>query len=254
MINLPSDKFRDGIYYLSPPADYKIKEDLYLKVRQKEDRIYDDDTLKLLPLILRNHPHYNEWQLRKITAAKLVKHFSKYSDLNILDAGAGNCWLSNIISEKTDNMVFAIDLNETELKQGARVFNNSKRLKFIYGSIFEDIFNQQQFDVVLFTSSIQYFPDLTKTINRVFDFLKTEGYIMIADSNFYNDEDIPSARTRTENYYQELGFPKAAENYFHHSYKELFNFKAEVVDNNSLLNKVLSLTGSTFPFIKIRRQ
>lgn len=254
MINLPADKLRDGIYYLSPPADYKIKEDLYLKVRQKEDRIYDDDTLKLLPLILRNHPHYNEWQLRKITAAKLVKNFSKYSGLNILDIGAGNCWLSNIISEKTENNVFAIDLNETELRRGARVFNNNKRLKFIYGSIFENIFDQQQFDVVLFTSSIQYFPDLIKTINRVFDFLKSEGYIIIADSNFYNDEDIAAAKMRTENYYKELGFAEAAENYYHHSYNELFKFNSEVIDNNSLLTKVLALTGSPFPFIKIKRK
>jgi hypothetical protein len=88
----------------------------------------------------------------------------------------------------------------------------------------------------------------------VFELLKTEGYIIITDSNFYNDEDIAAAKMRTENYYKELGFAEAAENYYHHSYNELFKFNFEVIDNNSLLTKVLALTGSPFPFIKIKRK
>ncbi len=255
MINLSTDCLKEGVYYLSPQGYFNSKENLYLKVRTKERRIYDDETLELLPLIKANHQHFDEWQFRKITADNLVRYFSKYSSLSILDVGAGNCWLSNLISSKTGNTVFAIDLNEFELKQGAKVFNNNKKLKIIYGDIFMDLFDKDSFDTVLFASSIQYFSDLVNTINKTFNYVRPGGSIFIADSNFYKEDKIAPAEERTKKYYDELGIPEAAKSYFHHSYKDLFNFNPEIIENRTLLNKILSGTGlkklSPFPLIKI---
>lgn len=257
MINLPADSLRDGIYYLSPPGYSGSNENLYLKVRETESRIYNDETLKLLPLIKHGHQHYNEWRLRKVTADYLVRYFSQYSSLCILDVGAGNCWLSNLLSSKTGNTVYAIDLNESELKQGLRVFYNNKNLKIIYGDILMDIFKTELFDSVLFVSSIQYFADLIKTIKKTLTFVRPGGNIFIADSNFYKEDEIAAAKERTKKYYDELGIPEAADIYFHHSYKDLFSFNPEIVENSSLLNRILSGTGlkriSPFPLIEINK-
>ncbi len=36
---------RDNVYFLGNPEEYYNKENLYLTVREKEKRIYDDSTL-----------------------------------------------------------------------------------------------------------------------------------------------------------------------------------------------------------------
>jgi SAM-dependent methyltransferase len=199
-----------------------------------------------------------EWQLRNITAQKLVKYFSSCSFLDILDIGAGNCWLSNLISSQTENSVFALDLNEYELKQGVRAFSDNKRLKFIYGDIFDNNFNEYKFDVILFSSSIQYFPDLAGIIERSLFLLNPNGKIIITDSKFYNENELLPAKERTTLYYNELGFPEAAQNYFHHSYNDLNKFKVEILRDDSLLNKIFVKAGlkriSPFPLIKIYKQ
>lgn len=258
MINLPSEKFSQGIYYLSRPDEFKEKEELYLKVREKERRIYTDNEVKILPRVKPEHQHYTEWQQRNLTAKKLIKHLSSFSSLDLLDVGSGNCWLSNIISTMTENFVYASDVNEYELKQGSGVFSGNKKLKFIYGNIFDDNFNGYKFDVILFSSSIQYFPNLPDTIDRAFFLLHPNGHIIITDSKFYNEEEVIRAKERTENYYEGMGFPEAAQNYFHHSFNDLNKFKFEISKGESSFNKFLVRTGlkmtSPFPFIKIYNQ
>ncbi len=258
MINLPSEKFSEGIYYFSNPDKFKDKEELYLNVRMNEGRIYNDKELKLLPSIERTHKHFREWQFRSMTTQYLIKFLGVYSNQIILDVGAGNCWLSNLISDATENFVFAVDLNENELKQGFRVFSDNKRLRFIYGDIFDDNFNDYKFDVILFSSSIQYFPDLKDTIERAFYLLHPDGFIIIIDSKFYLEEEVLPARDRTKIYYNELGFPEAAQNYFHHSLKDLNKFNFEILNEGSSFNKLLVKTRlkvtPPFPFIKIYNQ
>ncbi|MEO8398631.1 MAG: hypothetical protein ABI550_02325, partial [Ignavibacteriaceae bacterium] len=88
---------------------YKKKENLYLKVREKEGRIYDIETLKKLPDVHKNHRHSKEWSLRKKSAENLTKYFLQFSEEKILDLGCGNGWLSNYLVEKTSHKLFAVD-------------------------------------------------------------------------------------------------------------------------------------------------
>lgn len=258
MINLPSEKFSNGIYYLSRPDEFKDKKELYLKVREKEGRICTDNEVKILPRVKPGHQHYTEWQQRNLTAKKLIKYLASFSSLDILDVGSGNCWLSNLISTATENFVYASDVNKYELKQGSGVFSGSKKLKFVHGHIFDENFNGYKFDIILFSSSIQYFPDLAETIERAFVLLQAGGHIIITDSKFYNEDDLIPAKERTKKYYEELGFPEAAQNYYHHSYSDLGKFKFELIKDDSSFNKLLVKTGlkktSPFPFIKIYKQ
>ncbi|RPI60287.1 MAG: hypothetical protein EHM44_10670, partial [Ignavibacteriales bacterium] len=61
------EEFRDlktvnGVVRISEVDD--AFEKLYLLIRKKENRIYSDDEIKLLPYASKINPHKNEWALR----------------------------------------------------------------------------------------------------------------------------------------------------------------------------------------------
>ena len=248
---------RDNVYFLGNPEENFNKENLYLSVREKEKRIYDDSTLISLPEVDIYHPHYYEWQIRKKSARKLLKYIlQNKKNIDILDLGCGGGWLSNFISSWSGNDVYAVDLNIKELEQGAKVFCHNDKLFFIYGDIVDDIFFPKSFDIIIIASAIQYFDNLNILLNRLFYFLKPGGEIHIIDSPIYNESEIVAARNRTENYYRDIESPEMKNYYFHHSWNELNGIKYLVMNQAALnfhkfkkyftVNKI-----KPFPWIKI---
>jgi SAM-dependent methyltransferase len=159
----------DGVFVLSPVIS-KF-EDIYLKVREKENRIYSDNELRLLPFASISNPHNNEWDLR----AKSFQRFKEYlktkkQNLNILDLGCGNGWFCGQLSKSLNHNFYCVDVNLTELKQGRKVFN-SERINFIYADIFSSEIPTSSFDIITVNAAVQYFPDLSKLL-RTFHLLK----------------------------------------------------------------------------------
>lgn len=258
MIEFQPQKIAGGVYYLSLPEHQKSDEKNYIEVRKKEGRIYSDDELRSLPEIDLVHKLKYEWDVRKKTMDRLIKYFSKKEKQTILEIGCGNGWLSNAIASKTNNSIIALDINQYELKQGAGVFKDNIKLRFVYGNIFEDIFSPEIFESVILSSAIQYFKNLDWLIERVFYFLKPEGKIYIVDSNFYPENELRAARIRSQNYYQSIGFPEMSEYYYHHSWKELAKFDYRIQNKFPLaaakiIRKVAGRGGIVFPFVLIRK-
>jgi hypothetical protein len=150
-----------------------------------------------------------------------------------------------------------VDINETELLQGSRVFALDKNLFFVYGDIFTMETNGI-FNTVILASSIQYFPDVKKLINRLFEFLTPTGEIHIVDSPWYTSyKDADDAKERSINYFKFQNAQRMNEKYFHHSLAELTDFRYEVLFNpNSFFEvfkrKFLRMTRPVFPWILIK--
>jgi SAM-dependent methyltransferase len=205
--------------------------DLYLKVREKEGRLYSDEIVAQLPVFAKNHVLSNEWQIRFQSAKRLRKYLSqKNTPLKILDVGCGNGWLSNFLARE-NHFVFGIDQNLFELKQAARVFlsstedgGKSRGLFFLKADIFSAPLPKEFFDIILLASSVQYFPNLKKLLKTLFHCLKPNGEIHILDSAFYADDEIAQAVKRSEEYYSSLGFSEMSKYYFHHRISELQKF------------------------------
>ncbi|MCH7724328.1 MAG: class I SAM-dependent methyltransferase [Bacteroidetes bacterium] len=255
MINLNKYRFENGIYIVSRID--KEFENLYLKVREREKRIYSDLEVSKLPSISPGSPHFREWKLRKRSLQRFTNYIQKYNDkLNLLDVGSGNGWFSANIANRSSIDIYALDVNKFELEQAARVFN-FKNIFFIRGNIFDNIFEEHSYDIITLNSSIQYFDDLDKLIKRLFYFLTDKGEIHILDSPIYNQNELAGAKERTARYYISTGFPEMANYYYHHAFDELkdFNYKIlydpKAVQNN--LKKIFGFKDSPFPWIRITK-
>src|SRR5215467_13900511 len=100
----------------------------YIALRTREKRIYSDDELRTLPSVPTNHPHFKEWAIRKKSCDQFIRYLeSKKTILSILEVGCGNGWLSYQLSRIPGSKVIAVDINLTELRQAARVFDKNSK-------------------------------------------------------------------------------------------------------------------------------
>ena len=149
--------------------------DLYLRVREKEGRLYSDDMVAQLPLMSNGFHYADEWRARSASASRLTQYLLRRSKpLSVLDLGCGNGWLSNLLS-KFGHRVLGVDQNRYELKQAARVFSPNPCLFFIETNIFSAPFMTGTFDVIVLASVIQYFHDLPALLKVLLGYLKPRG-------------------------------------------------------------------------------
>jgi ubiquinone/menaquinone biosynthesis C-methylase UbiE len=255
MIILPEEKKKGQIYFLSDDSCSGKLEQTYIDTRLKEGRIYSNDILAKLPQVCKDHPLHKEWKIRGASTKLLIKYFSPYKELEILDLGCGNGWFANQLSTKTENFVTAMDINKLELEQGAGVFSGNRRLQFAYGDIFENILPPRSLDAVIISSAIQYFENPVLLINRLLGLLNITGEIHIIDSNFYKLSELAEAKHRTELYLRKIGSPEMIQFYHHHTWEELKTIKHTVITKSifsKLFSKIFNISYSPFPWIRIK--
>lgn len=229
-------------------------EQLYSAIRDKERRVYSDEEVLQLPNIAKNHPHYDEWQIRKESCNRLKHYFEKRkASFKILEVGCGNGWLSRQLAEIPGSKVTGIDVNLTELQQAVRVFDHISNLQFIHGGIHAKETQDAPYDFIVFAASIQYFSSLKEIISQAVRKLNPDGEIHITDTNFYKPREIMAAKERTIQYFSDLGFPEMTGHYFHHSTEELSSYRFKTLYQPSFINR-LSNNKNPFPWVCIKKQ
>lgn len=196
-------------------------EKLYIELREKEGRILNTSEIRILPKTQLSNPNQKEWMLREKSVARFTNYLANQNANRLLEVGCGNGWFTNCCS-KYLNKTIGIDINETELQQARLSFPN---LDFMYWDIFEDAPFQEQFDIIVLSAVIQYFPNFEATIERLSEFLTKNGEIHIIDSPFYEASHIQKAKERTKAYYTKMGIPEMSQYYFHHTIDQLKGFK-----------------------------
>lgn len=225
-------------------------EDLYIAVRQQEKRVYTDEQLQLLPDI--DHIYYDEWKIRKRSSERLITYLEKkHKPLRILEVGCGNGWLSAKLSNIPNTRVTGLDINQVEIEQAQRVFKMDN-LDFIYDSFNESTFENENFDVIVFAASLQYFPSVINVLKQALTILRHSGEIHIIDTPFYTPLETEKADERSCRYYSALGIPEMAAHYFHHSISEFWGFKYEILFNpSSVFNRLFKK--DPFYWVTIRK-
>jgi 2-polyprenyl-3-methyl-5-hydroxy-6-metoxy-1,4-benzoquinol methylase len=204
-------------------------EERYIELREKEHRVHTDEELRKLPEVSSSHPYYNEWKKRKQSCRRLIKYLGrKKMPLQLLEIGSGNGWLAAQLANGNIE-VTGIDINLTELEQARRVFAGRKDLHFVYGDLRDNLFENRFFDVIVFASSIQYFPSLKEILKVAMKHLSLSGEIHIMDSPFYDHRELAAAKQRTEAYFNSMGSAGIKEFYFHHDIAGIRNFNPRVL-------------------------
>ncbi len=242
----------DMVTDLADSSVRKKFEQLYIALREKECRVYTDEQVARLPIIESSHIHSAEWAIRKRSAARLLNYLRKKNwSLTILETGCGNGWLCHRLGDLPGSMITGLDINEFELNQAKRVFENRTNIHFRAGDIMNAPSNDKM-DIVIFAASIQYFPSLNQTIGKALSILNPGGEIHILDSPFYYNAEIAPAEQRSDTYYRSVGYGGMAKFYFHHSIEALENYNYKILFNPiRTVNKLLRRK-DLFPWICIK--
>lgn len=229
----------------------------YLRVRQKEGRLYSDEAVAHLPHVPRVHPLWREWRLRAESARRLYGYLAQLQrPIKLLDLGCGNGWLSNRLASLPNCQVWGVDRNQVELEQAARVFGNSNRVAFAEADIFCPPFPAESFDVIIVASAIQYFADLPLLVRQLLALLQPGGELHVQDSPLYAAAEVAAARARSETYYREISVPEMTGFYHHHTYEAALTLAPTFLhDPRSPLVAVkrrLGIVEPPFPWLRFR--
>lgn len=139
-----------------------------------------------------------QWRIRGRTFRYLEKHLlpkierASPDGCDVLDIGAGNCWLSFRMALRGHRPV-AVDLLDNELDGlgAAKHYLNQLPRPFLRFQAEMDRlpFAQEQFDIVIFNASFHYSADYERTLAEALRCLRRPGSVIIADSAFYRREE-----------------------------------------------------------------
>ena len=123
------------------------------------------------------------------------------NDKKILEVGAGTCQLSNYLSIDTNNKITAFDLNFNSLKLGKYFAkqNGIKNVEFVCGDIFDNIFEDNYFDIVLCNGVLHHTKNTKEALRESTRYLKKDGHVIVG---LYNK--IGRIRTYIRKYFFKL--------------------------------------------------
>ncbi|MGC4100709.1 class I SAM-dependent methyltransferase [Ferruginibacter sp.] len=230
-------------------------EKLYLHLREEEGRVYTDEEVASLPDINSGHPFYREWRIRKTSARRLVHHLKqKQRELDILEVGCGNGWLSAHLAAAIKGTVTGIDIVDAEIQQAQKVFQQIRNLSFIHGHLNDTVLPDKKFDVIVFAASAPYFASLKKLVADASVHLTLQGEIHLLDAPFYPQQEIAAAKQRSLEHFTTLGVPQMAAFYFYHSISDIKKFNYRFLYDPVSWASKLSLQNSPFHHVIIKNR
>jgi SAM-dependent methyltransferase len=163
----------------------------YRCIRHAEGRGSDSsDYYRALPSCKPADPNAAMWAMRAKTYSYFVKHvlqpLEARSDkrLDVLDLGAGNCWLSHRLSLR-DHRPIAVDIFTDELDglQAARHYPNP--FPVIESDFAHLPLPEESFDLAIFNASFHYSVDYVQTLAEIRRCLRPSGRFVILDTPIY---------------------------------------------------------------------
>jgi 2-polyprenyl-3-methyl-5-hydroxy-6-metoxy-1,4-benzoquinol methylase len=225
----------EGVYVSALANEkYRMFEQEYLAIRSKEHRVMSDDLVRSLPRLPASHPDYDHWKTRRFNIDRFVRYLTPKKQLNILEVGTGNGFLSNLMAQK-GHTVTGLDVNLHELKQAARIFSD-QNIRWYCADVFEDVL-PGPFDLIVFCCSIQYFKDVSALIRRCKSLLAANGEIHIIDTPFYDERSVVDAKNRSKEYFEKHETAGMASHYFHHTWSDLNKFAPEILYRPTWINR-----------------
>jgi len=213
---------REGIWRaLAPDRQERFRQfiDEYQKVRTLEGRGSSIPDFYLeLPYSDITGNNCWQWKIRggsfRFFEARVLPRMEpgEGRGLNVLDVGAGNCWMSYRLALRGHRPV-ALDLidNAQDGLGAARHYFAHLPSPFVRFQAEMDHlpFGDHQFDLLIFNASFHYSEDYIPTVSEALRCLRRPGYLVIIDSPFYRREDSGRLMVmeRRAAFTRKFGFP-----------------------------------------------
>ncbi|HZD58634.1 MAG TPA: methyltransferase domain-containing protein [Anaerolineales bacterium] len=220
----------DGIWRLLRPGrsvDFEqfIRE--YEIVRSQEGRgSQDREYYRALPFADLSGRLARDWKIRARSYQALIDQLLEPLELlwdrpmKILDVGAGNCWLSNRLSQR-GHLVASVDLlTNSSDGLGCHIFYPT-RFTPVQAEFDCLPFREVQADLVVFNASFHYSTRYETTLREAQRVLRPDGQLVILDTPIYHGANSgrQMVREREQQFSERYGFPSNAlpsENYLTH--------------------------------------
>lgn len=191
--NTPVDGIRDFLLPEEESRHTRFIEE-YRTIRASEGRGSNDPAHYLaLPDVPADDPRRKEWKMRKESAAWLFEQLEQsgpHEGRRVLDAGAGNCWLTRWIAA-WGNEAVALDLNIDRYDGLAVGRHYLASLPLTFERVRADFthlpFPDGTFDVVIFNGAFHYAEERAAVLEEARRVTMQGGSIYIIDSPFYRD-------------------------------------------------------------------
>jgi SAM-dependent methyltransferase len=158
-----------------------------------------------LPYHDRTGNHDSVWRIRARTfdcfLAHLARNRSAHSGL-VLDAGAGNCWLSARLAERGFD-VAALDINDDPQDGLGALALVSPALRSNIVPVRAEFdalpFGSEMFDIEVLNASLHYSSDVMHTLEGLLTVLKSGGMLYVLDSPVYGTQEAGEQMVRERN-------------------------------------------------------
>jgi ubiquinone/menaquinone biosynthesis C-methylase UbiE len=108
------------------------------------------------------------------------------TEIKVLDVGAGNCWLLNLLSDKYTKIGIDLHAHEHFINSTFIDFLNTKSSHFVFGDATELPFPDETFDVVYSNEFVSHVKNIDETLIEQIRVLKKDGILIIMDANPLN--------------------------------------------------------------------
>jgi SAM-dependent methyltransferase len=189
-----------GIVHALPPeriAHYARFMEDYERIRAAEGRGSESEDFYLgLPYKDISGRNSKQWYIRARSYDYLTKYALKRNPQDrggqILDLGAGNCWMSFRLA-LAGYSPFAVDLLANDRDGLGAAAHYQKRLPKLFPRFQAEIarlpFQDEQFDAVIFNASFHYAEDYVVTLREAFRCVRSGGMVIISDTPWYSREE-----------------------------------------------------------------
>lgn len=195
----------------------KFLED-YRYIRHAEGRGSDkSDYYRALPSCDRSDPNAAMWQMRSKTYSYFLNKIlrpleaAERRSLDVLDLGAGNCWLSHRLALRRHRTV-AVDIFDDE-RDGLRAARHYETPFPVIEADFDHLpLSSRSFDLAIFNASFHYSVDYFRTLSEIRRCLRPSGRFVILDTPIYRlkEHGTRMVKEKRAAFLKRYGFPSDA--------------------------------------------
>jgi SAM-dependent methyltransferase len=159
----------------------------YARIRAAEGRGAEtSDYYCALPYRDLTGRNAGQWRIRARSFDYFVRHILPRESCDILDLGAGNCWLSYRLAERGHRPVAVDIFADPKDGLGANV-HYPVRFPAVECEFDHLPFARASFDMAVFASSIHYSTDYVRTLAEARRCLRPGGVVVIIDTPVYQE-------------------------------------------------------------------